>query len=176
MYPRKCLEKIKRYLDTPDIIVIHGARQTGKTTLLRLIMQEVSQQDSAYFDLEDKRLHEICEKGAETIKQYLQQKGLLKSQEKFYLFIDEIQYLSNPSSLLKIFHDHFPVIKIIASGSSSFNIKKKFKDSLVGRTVNFELFPLDFEEFLIFKEKDIQLRETITINAIIKELDNLNKE
>lgn len=176
MYPRKCLNNIKKYLHTRDIIVIHGARQTGKTTLLRLIMQELPERDTGYFDLEDSRLREIFEGGAEMVEQYIRQKGLFKDQKLFYIVIDEVQYLSNPSSLLKILHDHFPQFKVIASGSSSFNIKKKFKDTLVGRTVDFELHPLDFEEFLTFKEKDISLNVPITVNALVEELDILYRE
>lgn len=84
--------------------------------------------------------------------------------------------MSNPSSLLKILHDHFPQFKVIASGSSSFNIKKKFKDTLVGRTVDFELHPLDFEEFLTFKDKDISLSTPITVPALVEELDILYRE
>lgn len=66
-------------------------------------------------------------------------------------FIDEIQYLSSPSSFLKLIVDHHPDIHLIVSGSSSFDIKSKFSDSLVGRTVNFEIYPLSFKEFLRFK-------------------------
>lgn len=176
MYPRKCLHNIKKYLYTREIIVIHGARQTGKTTLLSLIMQDIPKSDTAYFDLEDSRLRDVFEGGAEMVEQYVRQKGLFKDQKIFYIIIDEVQYLSNPSSLLKILHDHFPQFKVIASGSSSFNIKKKFKDTLVGRTVDFELHPLDFEEFLNFKDKDISLSTPITVPALVEELDILYRE
>jgi predicted AAA+ superfamily ATPase len=48
---------------------------------------------------------------------------------------------------------------LFVSGSSTFEIKKKFKESLVGRTVNFELYPLSFEEFLIFKKNKYSLKK-----------------
>lgn len=173
---RKLYSSIKPFLQTRDIIVIHGARQTGKTSLLQIINQDLPSDANFYFDLEDSRYKELCENGISSVIDYLKQKGIYKQQNKFYLLIDEIQYLSNPSSFLKISHDHYPYIKLIVSGSSSFEIKSKFKDSLVGRTVNFELFPLDFEEFLWFKNKKYIIKEKITADLIIKELKTLFKE
>lgn len=173
---RKLYSSIKPFLQTRDIIVIHSARQTGKTSLLQIINQDLPSDANFYFDLEDSRYKELCENGISSVIDYLKQKGIYKQQNKFYLLIDEIQYLSNPSSFLKISHDHYPYIKLIVSGSSSFEIKSKFKDSLVGRTVNFELFPLDFEEFLWFKNKKYIIKEKITADLIIKELKTLFKE
>ncbi|MCD4793985.1 MAG: ATP-binding protein [Bacteroidales bacterium] len=176
MFKRKKYYEIKPWLNTHDIIVIHGSRQTGKTTLLKLFMQDIPENNFEYLDLEDSRLLEICEQGYENIINYLLQKGSLKQQKRFYLLIDEIQYLKNPSSLLKLLHDHHPEIKLIVTGSSSFEIKSKFKDSLVGRTINFELYPLDFEEFLIFKKRKYDLRKPISSKLIIEDLIKLYKE
>ena len=70
---------------------------------------------------------------------------------KLFVLIDEIQYLAEPSSFMKLIADHHRDLKLIVSGSSSFEMKSKFKDSLVGRTVNFEIYPLSFREMLTFK-------------------------
>jgi predicted AAA+ superfamily ATPase len=70
------------------------------------------------------------------------------------IFVDEIQYLANPSNFLKLLYDeYYENIKLVVSGSSSFYIDTKFKDSLMGRKKMFELFSLDFEEFLDFREE-----------------------
>ncbi|MDI6740536.1 MAG: ATP-binding protein [Candidatus Edwardsbacteria bacterium] len=90
--------------------------------------------------------------------------------------IDEIQYLSNPSSFLKLFHDHHPAFKLIVTGSSSFDIKRKFKDSLAGRTVDFTLYPLDFQEFLIFKGRRFDLGAKNISAALGPELEALYRE
>jgi predicted AAA+ superfamily ATPase len=71
--------------------------------------------------------------------------------KKLFVLVDEIQYLATPSSFLKLIADHHQYLKLIVSGSSSFEMKSKFKDSLVGRTVNFEIQPLSFREVLLFK-------------------------
>lgn len=68
------------------------------------------------------------------------------------MLLDEIQYLAEPSSFLKLIADHQRYLKCIISGSSSFEMKSKFKNSLVGRTVNFEIYPLSFQEMLTFKD------------------------
>ena len=75
MFNRKFYKKIKQYIDTRDIIVIHGSRQTGKTTLLKILMKDLPTEDTCYFDLEDSRLVHICEEGVESIINYLRQNG-----------------------------------------------------------------------------------------------------
>ena len=164
-YKRRVIEDILKYLHSKEIIVIYGSRQVGKTTLLKYLLENHIKENSFYFDLELQNLLDLCNKGPESIYEYLLQKGADKK-KKIHLIIDEIQYLDNPSNFLKIFHDHYPNVKLIISGSSTFEIKKKFKNSLAGRTVNFEIYPLSFEEFLIFKEKTYNLSEenTQTIN------------
>jgi predicted AAA+ superfamily ATPase len=67
------------------------------------------------------------------------------------VFLDEIQYLDNPTNFLKYLYDMYPRLKLIISGSSTFEIRGKLKDSMVGRMIKFDIFPLNFEEFLIFK-------------------------
>ena len=72
-----------------------------------------------------------------------------------YLFIDEVQYASDPSNLLKYLYDlYHENLKIVATGSSAFYIDKKFKDSLAGRKRIFELQTLSFDEWLNFKDLD----------------------
>jgi len=154
---RKLLNKILKFIEDKEIIVIHGARQVGKTSLLHYLIENhlkpnIQPENIFYFDLEDLRLLELCNKSCEEVMAYLEAKGA-DFNKRIFLIIDEIQYLNNPSSFLKIFFDRYhEKVKLIVSGSSSFLIKKKFKDSLAGRTVDFELFPLDFEEFLEFKD------------------------
>lgn len=182
--PRKVFNSIGRFIDKREIIVIHGARQTGKSTLLKMIIDKlkedknVSPADIFYFDLEDFDLLEMCNKGYKEIVSYIESRRDGGKKEKVYLLIDEVQYLSNPSSLLKMLHDHYEWIKLIVSGSSSFQIKSKFKDSLVGRTIDFELFPLDFEEFLVFKNSAYNLSAEKTFNSELanKELSAFFKE
>ncbi|MCX6742481.1 MAG: ATP-binding protein [Candidatus Pacearchaeota archaeon] len=156
IYKRRIVDEIVKYLDSKEVIVIYGARQVGKTFLLKYLIENYLKKNVFYFDLELPNLLELCNQGAEGIFKYLIQKGADEKQ-KIFLIIDEIQYMDNPTKFLKIIHDHYPSIKVLVSGSSTFEIKKKFKESLVGRTINFEIYPLSFEEFLIFKGKGYKL-------------------
>lgn len=150
IFKRDIFEKIDSFLGTNNIIVLHGARQVGKTHILYYIQNILKGKGivTHYIDLEDSRYLEILDNGVDSFISYLNGGGI---KDKATVFIDEIQYLKDPTSFLKLMIDHHPEIQLIISGSSSFNIKSKFKDSLVGRTVDFEIFPLSFAEFLQFK-------------------------
>jgi uncharacterized protein len=155
---RAAIKEIVRFLDTDDIIVVHGARQVGKTSMLMYLQAELESRNEKvrYIDLEDSRYVRLLDQGIEEFLTYLREEGynlddFRQGGKKLNVMIDEIQYLENPSSFLKLLADHHRYLKVIVSGSSSFEMKSKFKDSLVGRTVNFEIYPLSFEEFLAFK-------------------------
>lgn len=179
IYRRKIVDEISRFIPTRDIVVLHGARQVGKTYTLFYLQNMLREngQTTHYLDLEDSRLINIIDSGMDVFIRHLKEEGVYPGREgrKTYVFIDEIQYLANPSSFLKLVADHHPEIKLIVSGSSSFNIKKKFSNSLVGRTVNFEIFPLSFEEFLLFKNYPFSMEKHYTQKKII-ELKEFYKE
>ncbi len=178
LYKRKIIVPISKFLDSKEIIVLHGARQVGKTSIMLYLIDELKNKENNvfYFDLEISRYLELINSGFEALYEYLLAKGYKKG-EKASVFIDEIQYLTDPSGFLKLFHDNYGAdIKLIVSGFSSFEIKSKFKNSLAERTVNFEIWPLDFEEFLLFKNKEYNLSVKNQPVAIQKELAELYKE
>lgn len=153
IHKREVFDEIIQYLDEDVILVIIGARQVGKTYILFYLEEYLKKKNkvSYYIDLEDSRYLNILDEGVDVFVRHLKEEGF-DTDKKIYVLLDEIQYMESPSSFLKLIHDHHKAIKLIVSGSSSFGIKKKSTDSLVGRTVTFEIFPLSFEEFLRFKE------------------------
>ncbi|OGO63025.1 MAG: hypothetical protein A2029_10920 [Chloroflexi bacterium RBG_19FT_COMBO_47_9] len=158
LYKRIIIETLIKYLYTNDIIVIHGARQVGKTSILMYLQQQLQgkAEKTCYIDLEDNRYTSILDQGVDNFLTFLREEGyplenLIGTDKKLFVLIDEIQYLADPSPFLKLLADHHHEIKLIISGSSSFEMKGKFSDSLVGRTVNFEIYPLSFRELLIFR-------------------------
>lgn len=176
IYKRKVFDEIIQYLQEDIILVINGARQVGKTYILFYLEEYLKKKNkiSYYLDLEDSRYLNILDAGVDSFIRHIKEEGF-NTDKEIYILIDEIQYLKNPSSFLKLIHDHYKTIKLIVSGSSSFNIKKKFKDSLVGRTITFEIFPLSFEEFLVFKEYKF-IRGVRFTDKKIDELKALLKE
>lgn len=178
---RDMTRRIEKYLGTDNCIVLHGARQVGKTHILYLLKQtlDACHETTHFMDLEDSRNVAVCNEGAEAFVAYLKAEGYddmqTKKDKKIYVFIDEVQHMTNPSSFLKLVVDHYKHIQLIVSGSSSFNIKSKFKDSLVGRTVDFEIFNLSFREFLRFKGKEHLVAQSLD-PFHLKELTSLYEE
>jgi uncharacterized protein len=84
--------------------------------------------------------------------------------------------MEKPSKFMKLIADHHKYLKLIVSGSSSFDIKKKFTDSLVGRIVSFEVYPLNFAEFLDFKEIKLNLEFSAKVPEIREKLVDLYQE
>ncbi|MCX5750654.1 MAG: ATP-binding protein [Candidatus Saganbacteria bacterium] len=157
LYPRKNLKKIYKVLGREESIILTGARQIGKTSLLMMIKEHLENQGQTchYFNLENpthlKALNEHPFNLFELIP---------AASKRQNIFIDEVQYLDDPTNFLKLLYDEKRTkIKIIASGSSAFYINEKFKDSLAGRKFIFEIFPLDFEEFLTFKKEEELLKQ-----------------
>lgn len=153
LYKRKVFDQIQPYLGDDTVIVLHGARQVGKTHILFYLRDWLRDHGKKlfFFDLEYPDLLANLNQGVDAFISDLAGKGYIKGEE-VYVLIDEIQYLDNPSSFLKIIADHYKNIHLVVSGSSTFDIKSKFKDSLAGRTTPFEIYPLTFEEYLEFKE------------------------
>lgn len=142
-----------QYLDTPEILLFIGPRQAGKTTILRQLKNNLEKQGktSYFINLEDLEYLDLLNKTPKNIFKIL----TLDLNQDNYIFIDEIQYLENPSNFLKYLYDEYAgKIKILASGSSAFYLDEKFKDSLAGRKKIFNVSTLSFAEFLLFKNEE----------------------
>ncbi len=158
LFNREKIKLILEWIDKKEAIILLGARQVGKSSILYLLIQELVKRNKPvnnifYYDLEDFEMLNILNKGVNAFLEHLESKGA-DLEKRVYVFLDEIQYLDNPSNFIKLIVDHHPNIKIISSGSSSLEIRKKFKDSLVGRKVVFEIPTLTFNEFLLFKDEE----------------------
>ena len=152
MHRRKLYSKLLEHLTKKEFTIITGARQTGKSTLLQELMKTCKDhaQPTIFINLENKAVLAELDGNPLNLLPYL------PSQEKRNIvFLDEIQYLSDPSNFLKLLHDEYSDrIKIVATGSSAFYIGSKFNDSLAGRKRIFQLWTCDFEEFLLLQGKE----------------------
>ena len=153
MFERKILKKINLFLDTNDILLFYWARQVWKTSLMKIIQNEYIKEKTYFFDLENTEYLDLLNKDPNIFIEYLKSYYSWNEKEKIVIFIDEIQYLTNPTSFLKYIYDKYNNIKLIISESSTLEIRWKLKDSLVWRLIKFDIYPLSFEEFLIFKNK-----------------------
>lgn len=154
MLSRKLYNPICNAMATDLILVIVGARQTGKTTILRQLYKDTLQQGGAahFINLERLDFVALLNQGPENIFSII---PLPPEGERATVFIDEIQYLENPSNFLKLLFDEYRNrLKLVVTGSSAFYIDQKFTDSLAGRKRLFHLPTLSFSEFLLFKQRE----------------------
>lgn len=156
MIKRDLYDTIKPYMQKPEVIVITGMRRTGKTTLIRSIFDELKTKNKLFLDLENPLNQKYFEEeDFEKIKFNFELLGL-NTKKPAYLFLDEIQFLKNTPRVIKYLYDHYK-IKCVLTGSSSFYLKNLFTESLMGRKYIFELYPLNFNEFLRFKNPNLKL-------------------
>ncbi len=152
MKKRLLFNDIHKHLDKKQITLILGARQTGKTTLLKQVQSSLADSDrpATYILLEDKEILTAFNQRPDNLFQFIPP---LENGKRQFIFIDEVQYLNDPSNFLKYLYDEYwEQLKFVVTGSSGFYIDQKFKDSLAGRKRIFYLPTMGFREFLIFKD------------------------
>jgi len=139
-YPRIIQPAIEQVLYKGKVIVIYGARQVGKTTLIRAI-QEKYPAESLYLNSDEPDIrNSLSDKTSTELRRLLGTKTLI--------LIDEAQRVKNIGLTLKLLVDSFPGIQIIATGSSSFDLSNHISEPLTGRKVEFTLYPLSVRELL----------------------------
>ncbi len=155
---RYLYKQLENHLAKKTYTIITGARQVGKTSLLKQLYLYLKKRNeiAVILNLEDTKLLSNLNYDVKSVFKHvpISPKKILdgKTNKRIYLLIDEIQYLNDPSNFLKYLYDEYEYnVKIIATGSSAFYIDHKFKDSLAGRKRIFQLYPLSFNEFMEFK-------------------------
>jgi len=138
-YISRIIEKsVKERLFKEKIIIIYGARQVGKTTLVKKILAEYGEKGK-YLNCELLSVEQgLLTMEAEKIKSFL---GDYK-----IIVLDEAQNIPDIGKILKILVDTYPELQIIATGSSSFDLANKVSEPLTGRTFTFILYPLSLTE------------------------------
>ncbi len=158
---RSLYADILNFMPSKQFAIITGARQVGKTSLLRALYGDLKKQEAAvfYLSFEDPFILDAINKHPERVFDYISARPQRildgPSVNKIYLLIDEVQYAKDPSHFLKLLYDTYEEnLKIVATGSSAFYIDRKFKDSLAGRKRIFRLNTLNFREFLVFQNRE----------------------
>ena len=150
IHHRFILEEAREGLKGDLIQLFIGPRQAGKTTILRQLELDVQGAGGAtlFLNLEDPEYLELLNHSPKELLNLLP----TTKKDKITVFIDEIQYLKDPSRFLKYLYDEQRErIKLVVSGSSAFYIDQRFRDSLAGRKRLYRVLTLSFREFLAFK-------------------------
>ena len=148
-YIKKCAPLLER----KEILVVKGIRRTGKSGLLKLMInhlmaqKRVPPQNILFMNLEDYRLG--TEKQLETLEEILTvYREMKQPQGRVYVFLDEIQEFQGFERWLRSHYEQDETIKFIISGSSSSMFSKELGTLLTGRNVEVEVFPFTFREIL----------------------------
>ncbi|MCX6304207.1 MAG: ATP-binding protein [Bacteroidetes bacterium] len=142
MYRRDLENKLLNWMDFREILIIYGARQVGKTTLVDMFtskydhVQILNCENPVIFDI-------------------LRSKDLVRIKSLFgddhIIVLDEAQVVGQIGAVLKLIYDTFQEYKLIVTGSSSFDLLNKVAEPLTGRNIKFRLFPLSTKEILTEK-------------------------
>lgn len=158
MYIRTIIAQMDEWLHTHHSFTIYGARQVGKTTLVKNYAEK-SGLKYLYLDCDKFEVRKSLE-----VQDDIQFKKLIGDNK--LLIIDEAQRVNNIGLNMKIIHDNIPDVKVIATGSSALDLASEIKEPMTGRDFDFYLYPLSlielsqkynyfdlnfrFEEFLLY--------------------------
>lgn len=138
IYTRITIQNIERKLFKGKAILLFGARQVGKTTLLEYLTTNRNE-SVLHISGDEPDIRELLSNITST-----QLKNYIGSNSIF--FIDEAQRIPNIGLTLKLITDKLREVQVIATGSSSFEMANKMNEPLTGRKFEFKLFPLSFQE------------------------------
>ncbi len=163
------LSLLEQHLGSKSIIILTGLRRVGKTSLLRLLIHKliargIQSERIFYVSLDDYVLNE--KSIIDIIDDYRKIHRLTRDTE-VYLFLDEITYKDDFQQQLKNIHDSQNA-RVFASSSSA-SVLHDRKAFLTGRELTFEILPLDFNEYLLFKKIKIMKRDEKLKDSYFKE-------
>ena len=170
------LEQLQSLKDSTQIIVITGARRSGKSYLMRgfakkLISEGISKNNILFINFEDPRFHkldtELLQKIYETYLESLNPKGSI------YIFLDEIQEIPEWEKWVRTMHE-LKKANLIISGSNARLLSRELSTLITGRHVDMTVFPLSFKEFLSFNNLEVNnnldfVNKKIDINRLLSE-------
>lgn len=137
MFDRTIGKRIIEKINGGKAIVVVGARQVGKTTLLKEILKD---KEFLFLDADDPSTRSLLQSPTtEEIRTFIG--------EHKYIFLDEAQRIPGIGLTLKIITDQFTGVQLFVSGSSSFDLGNALNEPLTGRKWEYELFPITWEEY-----------------------------
>src|SRR3989338_2329862 len=144
--PQRQLENLKKLVSPNKVVVVYGPRRCGKTTLINHYLEKVDEERYLLVSGEDI-----------TVREYLGSQSIIKLKDfvgkKSLLVIDEAQKVKEIGLNLKLIIDHIKNIKIIATGSSSFDLARDIGEPLTGRKYTIKLFPLAQLELMQIEQR-----------------------
>lgn len=139
MIQRTLQEKIASVLNGKKAVTIMGARQVGKSTLLKMMLSDRT--DVMWFNGDEYDVKELFSDITST-----RLRGIIADHR--IVVIDEAQRIQDIGLKIKLITDNIPDVQVIATGSSSFELASKINEPLTGRKREYKMFPLTFGEMV----------------------------
>jgi uncharacterized protein len=140
---RTIQKHIEKRLFKGKIIIVYGARQVGKTTLIKGIQTRYENRKPLYLNCDEPDIRSLLyEKTSTELENSIGRHELV--------LIDEAQRVQDIGLTLKLIADSLPHIQIVATGSSSFELSSSIIEPLTGRKHEFQLFPFSVQELSSF--------------------------
>ncbi|MBC8068612.1 MAG: ATP-binding protein [Deltaproteobacteria bacterium] len=136
------MTELERAFGARSVVWLAGVRRSGKTTLVRAL------ENASYHDCELVRVRRALE----------DPELFFRNASARTIVLDEVHRLANPSEVLKIAADHFPDLRVVATGSSTLAARDKFRDTLTGRKRDVWLVPMISADLADFGSDDLDRR------------------
>lgn len=158
-FKREIFQNVKKELQRRRVTIVLGPRRVGKSVLLKqciefLIKSGVNPRNILYYSLDDPTLLTYTDNLMKDVIDYFSDKIAKKG--KKYIFFDEVHRYKGWYKWIKAYYDEYPEIKFILSGSSTLALQEDANRYLRGRTIEIEMFPLNFREFLMLSGIDVK--------------------
>ena len=168
------LEKLIKFKDTDFIKIITGIRRCGKSSLMKLMIRyllenNVKEEQIIQINFESIEFKKMT---VEILYNYV--KNNLPKDKKAYLFFDEIQKISEWQDAINSFRVDFEC-DIYITGSNAFLLSSEYATYLAGRSIEIKVYPLSFTEFIDFHGYKIIEKKNL-IGGITKKVENINGE
>jgi len=182
IFKRDIEKNLLKWMKRREAYAIKGPRQSGKTTLLKILEDILTRKgtNTIFLNFEDPDILEAFETNP---KEYI--RSFLVKEGRYCFLMDEYHYVKELGKKLKLLYDTFENAKFIVTGSSSLELSGAMARFLVGRVFFFELLPFSFHEFLaakdprlakIYEEKNKTVKEFLLSSKINIEKDIFLKE
>ena len=158
IYRPMYIDKIMRYTDAPFVKVLTGIRRCGKSTILKMIMEELKKQGVSEEQILSYRFDSMEYEDMSAKEMFTEFKSKLCSNKKTYLFLDEVQEVRHWEKVVNSLAADYDV-DIYVTGSNSRMMSSEIETYLTGRYIAFRIYTLSFAEYLTFKKVYSDVKE-----------------
>lgn len=158
IYRPDYVDKIIKYIDTPFVKILTGVRRSGKSTIMKMLMEELKKRGISVERIFYCHFDSLEFENATASTVFADLKGLISKDERMYLFLDEIQEITGWEKLVNTLMSDYNV-DIFVTGSNSRMMSSEISTYLTGRYISFRIFPLSFAEYLTFRKEYTSLED-----------------